>query len=83
MYLSLGYLVYGKVDVAVQFLLRVNGLRSVVLITLQEKVFERGSVLLFERHHHLVAQSEQHQLRGRVGDKTISFNSADNRIILL
>lgn len=83
MYLSLGYLVYGKVDVAVQLLLRVNGLRSVVLITLQEKVFERGRVLLFKRHHHLVAQSEQHQLRGRVGDTTISFNSADNRRILL
>ena len=80
MQLLQGYLVYGKVDVAVQFLLRVNSLRHVVLITLQKKVFERCRVLLFERHHHLVAQSEQHQLKGRVGDKTISFNSADDRI---
>lgn len=59
----LGYLLYGKLDVAVQLGLGVDGLMSVVLITFKEKVFERRRVFLFKRHHHLVAQSEQHQLQ--------------------
>lgn len=64
--LLLDYLLYGKLDVVVQLLLRVDRLVSVVLITFKEKVFERRRVFVFERHHHLVAQSEQHQLqRGR------------------
>lgn len=56
------YLLYGEVHVAVELILSVHGLGSSVLITLQEKVFKRPHVLLFKRHHHLVAQPEQHQL---------------------
>lgn len=36
----LSYLVYGIIDVAVEFTLGVDGLWSVVLVILQEKVFE-------------------------------------------
>lgn len=64
-------------DVAVQFLLRVNGLWAVVPITLQEKVFECSCVFLFKRHHHLVAQSKQHQLRDRDKNKWASTVSND------
>lgn len=61
--IALQYPIYGKVDEAVQLRLRVHSLRNVVLIILQEKVFERRRVFLFKRHHHLVAESKQHQLR--------------------
>lgn len=67
---SCGYLLYGKVNAAVQLRLRVDCLRSAVLVTLQEKVLECRRVFLLKGHNHLVAQSEQHQLRGRVGDGT-------------
>lgn len=70
------YLLYSEVDVAVQLALRVNGLSSAVLITLQEEVFERGCVFLFKRHHHLVAEPEQHQLRGR--DRTHGLQQTGN-----
>lgn len=50
----------------VELRLRVDRLRSVVLISLQEKVLERCSVFLLKCHHHLVAQSKQHQLRDKV-----------------
>lgn len=61
--LLLGYLLYGKLDVAVQLRLRVDRLVSVIPITFKEKVFERRRVFVFECHHHLVAQSKQHQLQ--------------------
>lgn len=48
------YLVNGKVDVFIQFLLCVNSLWAVVLITLQEEVFKCGCVFLLKSHHDLV-----------------------------
>lgn len=52
--LSSEYLVNGKLDVFIQFLLRVNSLWATVLITLQEEVFKCGCVFLLKSHHNLV-----------------------------
>lgn len=62
---AIGYLVYGVVDVAEEFPLCVDGLWPVVLVVFQEQVFKRCHVLLFKRHHHLVAQTKKHQLGER------------------
>lgn len=66
---SMEYLFNGEIDVIVEFLLRVNSLRAVVPIALQEEVFKRGCILLLERHHHLVTEPKQHQLSDSEGEK--------------
>lgn len=59
-----GHLLYDEADAAVQLQLSVDSLGTVVLVTFQEQVFECRRVFLLERHDHLVAQTEQHQLGG-------------------
>lgn len=54
MKLSSEYLVNGKLDLFIQFLLCVNSMLAIVLITLQEEVFECGCVFLLKSHHDLV-----------------------------
>lgn len=58
------YLMDGEGDVVSELRLRVDGLSSSVVVTLQEQVFEDLRVLLLERHHHLVTESKQDQLKG-------------------
>lgn len=64
-WLLAGYLLYGKVDVAVHLHLCVDSVGILVLVALQEKVLECRCVFLLKRHNHLVTQSKHHQLIDR------------------